>query len=107
MAARTLNILVGIWLFISAFAWVHTPASLTSTWICGVLCVLIALIATRVAPVRYLNVALGAWVFVSAFVLGHNEATLWNNVLVGIAIVVLAVTPSERLNMPAGRTHPA
>jgi hypothetical protein len=107
MAARTLNILVGIWLFISAFVWAHSPALLNSTWICGVLCVIIALIATRVATVRYLNVVLGAWVFVSPFVLGHNNATLWNNVLVGIAIVLLALTPSERLNMPAGRTRPA
>lgn len=101
MAARTLNILLGIWLFISAFAWTHPPAQRASTWICGVLCVIIALVATRVAAVRFLNVVVGAWVFLSAFVLGHGNATLWNNVLVGIAIVLLAVTPSERLNMPA------
>src|SRR3954464_12297577 len=107
MAARTINVLLGIWLFISAFVWTHTPASLNSTWICGVLGVIIARIATRVATVRYLNVVLGAWVFISAFVLGHNNATLWNNVLVGIAILLVAVTPSERLNMPARTTRPA
>jgi SPW repeat-containing protein len=107
MAARTVNILLGIWLFISAFVWAHNPAQLGNTWICGVLCVVIALIATRVATARYLNVVLGAWVFISTFILGHGNATLWNNVLVGIAIALLAITPSERLNMPAGRTRPA
>jgi hypothetical protein len=107
MAARTLNMMLGIWLFISAFVWTHNPTQLGNTWICGVLCVVIALIAMRVATARYLNVVLGAWVVVSTFILGHGNPTLWNNVLVGIAIVLLALTPSERLNMPAGTTRPA
>lgn len=108
MAARSLNILLGIWLFISAFAWAHSTPQLTNTWILGVLCVLFALLALRVAPARYLNTALAVWLFVSAFVLpGSSHGTLWNNVLVAIAIFVVSLAPSDRLQRPANTPRTA
>jgi hypothetical protein len=100
MAARTVNVLLGIWLFISAFVWNHNLAQRTNTWICGVLVVIFALLATRAPAARFVNVVLGAWLFVSAFFLGPNHGTVWNNALVGIAVLLLALTPSERLSMP-------
>jgi hypothetical protein len=100
MAARTINILLGIWLFISAFAWPHDLAQRTNSWICGVLCVAFALLALRVPRARWLNLILGGWVFVSAFFLGQSHGTLWNNVLVGVAVVLVALTPPERFDVP-------
>jgi hypothetical protein len=97
-----LNILLGIWLFISAFVWTHSQAQLTNTWILGVLCVVFALIAMRMQQVRYLNTALAVWLFISAFALpGSSRATVWNNALVAIAIFVVSLAPSDRLQMPA------
>lgn len=96
MAARTLNVILGIWLFISAFAWQHTTAQFTNTWILGVLCVIFALIAMRVPQVRYVNTILAIWLFISAFALPHaNAATQWNNCLVAIAIFIVSLVPTE------------
>ena len=101
MAARTLNILLGIWLFISAFIWTHSQAQLTNTWILGVLCVAFALIATRVEQVRYLNTALAVWLFISAFALNsQSRGTMWNNALVAVAIFIISLAPPDRLQLP-------
>lgn len=101
MAPRTLNVLLGIWLFISAFSWSHGSAQQTNTWILALLCVVFAVIAMRVAQVRYLNTALAVWLFISAFALpAQSHGTVWNNALVAIAIFVLSLMPSERLQIP-------
>src|SRR5919206_2465218 len=78
--ARWLNLLLGIWLFISAFVWDHTPAERTNTWILGVLCVVFALCAMSISTARWLNTALAVWLFISVWALPHRElATMWNN----------------------------
>jgi hypothetical protein len=93
---RVINVILGIWLFISAFAWPHTQAQVTNTWILGALCVVFALIAMSVPWVRYLNTLLAIWLFVSAWALPTiSVGTIWNNVLVAIAIFVVSLVPSE------------
>ncbi len=96
MAARTLNVILGIWLFISAFVWPHDAAQMTNTWILGVLCVVFALIALGVPKARYLNTVLAIWLFVSAYaLLDVSRGTVWNNVLVAIAVFVFSLIPTE------------
>jgi hypothetical protein len=93
---RIVNVVLGVWLFISAFLWPHTQAQLTNTWVCGVLCVIFALIAMAVPWVRYLNTLLAIWLFISAWALPTmNAGTIWNNVLVSIAIFVASLIPTE------------
>jgi hypothetical protein len=93
---RMVNIVLGVWLFLSAFLWPHTQAQLTNTWIVGVLCVIFALIAMAVPWVRYLNTLLAIWLFISAWALPMGSpGTIWNNVLVAIAIFVASLIPSE------------
>jgi hypothetical protein len=107
MGARTANVILGIWLFISAFVWTHSQAQLTNTWILGVLCVVFALIAMRVEQFRYLNTALAIWLFISAFALyTHSHGTLWNNALVAIAIFIASLAPSDRLRLPTHSQTP-
>jgi hypothetical protein len=92
---RILNAIIGVWLFISAFVWTHSQAQLTNTWICGVLCVVFALIATAVPPARYLNTLLAIWLFISAWALPTASAgTIWNNVLCAIAIFIVSLVPN-------------
>ncbi|HTO98407.1 MAG TPA: SPW repeat protein [Myxococcales bacterium] len=106
MAARTLNILVGVWLFISTFCWAHSQAQMTNTWILGVLCVVFALVAMRTEWMRYLNTALATWLFISAFVLpSTSRGTVWNNALVAVAIFVISLAPSDRLLIPQKTAH--
>ncbi len=108
MAARTINLLLGIWLFISAFVWPHDAAQMTNTWILGVLCVIFALIAMRVERVRFLNTLLAIWLFISAFALpAQSRATVWNNVLVAIAVFLISLAPQDRLSLPTRTPRPA
>jgi hypothetical protein len=96
MPARTLNVILGVWLFISAFAWPHTPASFTNTWLVGLLVVIFALIAMRTPSTRYVNTALAIWLFISAFALPRaSVATAWNNALCAIAIFILSLVPGS------------
>jgi hypothetical protein len=96
MSARVINVILGVWLFISAFAWQHSPQQLTNTWVLGVLCVAFALIALAMPQARYLNTVLAVWLFISAFVLPRaNSGTVWNNALVAIAIFLASLSPGE------------
>ncbi len=95
-AARGVNYLLGIWLFLSAFVWDHGIAQRTNTWILGVLCVAFALIAIHTPAVRRLNTALSIWLFISVWALPHHSrATMWNNAIVAIVVFLLSLVPSE------------
>jgi hypothetical protein len=99
--ARVLNVLLGIWLFISAFAWPHSAAQRTNTWIVGVLCVIFALAAMAMSSARYLNTVLAIWLFISAWALPTvSVGTIWNNVLVSIAIFIVSLVPSAAGERP-------
>ena len=94
--ARGIMILLGIWLFISAFIWPHTMEERTNAWICGVIAVIFALVAMRTPQARYVNTALAIWLFISTFALPRiSVGTAWNNVLVAIAIFIVSLLPSD------------
>jgi hypothetical protein len=104
---RIINVILGVWLFISAFAWPHSHAQMTNTWICGVLCVLFALISMAVPWVRYLNTALAIWLFISAWALPTlSPGTVWNNVLCAIAIFIVSLVPTGATTGFIGTTAP-
>lgn len=92
---RALNVILGIWLFISAFVWPHTSAQMTNTWILGVLAVVFALIAWFAAPpARFLNTLLAIWLFISAWALPRvSVGTVWNNVIVAILLFIFSLVP--------------
>ncbi len=93
--ARIVNIVLGVWLFISAFLWPHTYAQMSNTWILGALCVVFALVAMKVPEARYLNTILAVWLFISVWALPSiSLATMWNNALVGVAIFLVSLAPS-------------
>ena len=92
--ARIANVVLGVWLFISAFLWQHSYAQRTNTWILGVLCVAFALIAMRVAEARYLNTLLAIWLFISVWALPSiSSGTRWVNALTAIAIFAVSLAP--------------
>jgi hypothetical protein len=96
--ARAFSLLLGVWLFISAFLWPHTAFQMTNTWICGVVAVVLAAVAMRVPRVRYGNTLLSVWLFISAFALPSTSmGTIWNNVIVSIALFVASLVPTEEI----------
>lgn len=89
--ARVVNLVIGVWLFISAFVWPHTVQSRTNTWVLGLLVVVFALVSMAQPTARWLNTLAAIWLFFSTLAIFHTEAaTVWNNVIV--AIVVFAVS---------------
>lgn len=93
--SRIVNVILGAWLFISAFVWPHTMAQRTNTWIVGALCVLFALVATSAPRIRYLNTILAIWLFISVWALPSiSLGTIWNNVIVAIATFIVSLVPS-------------
>lgn len=99
-SARALNIVLGVWLFISAFVWMHTGPQFNNAWIVGALTVVIGGIALAAPNVRFFNTALAVWLFISAFALPTlMAATVWNSVIVAIAVFVLSLVsgmPTQR-----------
>ena len=95
--ARGINIIAGIWLFISAFILPHESAMFTNTWILGILAVIFAIVAMRFSGVRFLNTLLAIWLFISAFALPHvSNAPVWNNAIVAIVIFIISLVPPGR-----------
>lgn len=94
---RVLNVILGVWLFISAFIWPHSQAQMTNTWILGVLAVVFALVSMYVAAqARYLNTLLAIWLFISAFALPRvSVGTVWNNAIVAILMFVFSLIPAR------------
>lgn len=106
IAARGVNIVLGVWLFISAFVWVHTGAQMTNTWIVGILVALFGAIAVRFPQARWVNTALAIWLGISLWVLPTFAATFWNNLIVGLAVLVASLIPGEATGTTAGRRAP-
>jgi hypothetical protein len=102
-----LMVVIGVWLFISAFAWPHSTAQMNNTWIMGILCVVFALVSMAVPWVRYLNTVLAVWLFISAWALPmESVGTVWNNVLCAIAIFVLSLLAGGAVVRPhLGQRH--
>ncbi len=100
VAARYVNIVVGAWLFISAFLWRHTDPSRTNTWIVGLLAVIFAAIALRSPQVRFVNTVLAVWLFFSTLSIYHvSGGTLWNNLIVAIVMFVVSLVPSSPVDI--------
>jgi hypothetical protein len=98
MTARIFNVLMGLWLFASAFVLPQGRAQLASTAICGALTVLFAAYTSYDVRSRYLTSAVGALVVVLAFALHPlGSATFWHNGIMGISIGVAAWADQGRL----------
>jgi hypothetical protein len=97
-SSRYLNILVGLWLFVSAFVLRHSATQFTNTWVMGIIVAAIAALALAWPAIRYLNTLAGAWLIISAFALPAITAgARWNNFICGIVVVVLSLAeaPTE------------
>jgi SPW repeat len=107
-SSRYLNIIVGIWLFVSAFVWRHSAAQFTNTWVMGIIVAAVAALALTWPTIRYLNTLAGAWLIISAFALPTITAgTRWNNFIVGIVVVVLSLAGAPSIATQVRRTRAA
>lgn len=92
---RWVNLLIGIWLIISAFAWYHTAGAQTNTWIVGALIAIASIWAMFAPSARFLNTIFAIWLFFATLVIHHGStATVWNNLIAAVVVFVLSLIPS-------------
>lgn len=104
--ARGINVALGLWLFLSAFIWVHSGAQFTNTWLVGLGIAAVAAIGFAVPKIHWVNTALAAWLIISVFALPTLVgATFWNNLLVGIASFIVSLVPFATEQRTTRRTR--
>jgi hypothetical protein len=104
-SAALIDVLVGIWLVVSAFAWPHPAALRTDTWVVGALVVLCSLLAGPLPLLRYLNAALAVWLVASTLALGHDHlGTVSNNLIAAVLVFSVSVARSSTLPRPGHST---
>jgi hypothetical protein len=87
---------LGIWLFISAFVWPHTPAQRADTWIVGVVFVIFSALAMSDDRLRFVNTLASVWLFIYTLAAPHvTSATLWNNLIVAAVVFALSLVPGK------------
>lgn len=95
--ANGINLLLGIWLFISP--WTLSANLATGQlaanwnfWIVGAIVATVAVMALNAMEPweEWTNLILGAWMFVSPWVLGYanSESYFWNAILVGAVVFI-------------------
>jgi hypothetical protein len=94
-----INVVLGVWLCISAAFLAHTPAATTNTMFLGLSIFLVAFLAMGIDRLRRFNAVLGAWAIVSPFVLGYmNSGEALNEVVVGMVVVAVALWTPRQLS---------
>lgn len=94
--ARIASLILGAWLFVSAFLWPHGASQFTNTWLLGVLIVAFSLVAMAYSQARYLLTAAAIWLFISVWVLPTTmTGTQWNNALVAVLVFLFSLVPGR------------
>ena len=100
------DVIVGIWLIIAAFALPHVAAATASDFVIGILLIafsfwMLSSVQTQVPAV--LNILCGIWLIIAPFVLAYRAAgPTWNDVVCGI-IALIAAAAAMR-TVPRTRT---
>lgn len=104
--ARWVNLVLGTWLFFSAFLWPHARTQ-TETWMLGALIAIFAVLASALPAVRRLNSFAALWLLVSTLAHARGDrATLLNNCLVAIAVFVVSLVGPSTLERRRDRRPP-
>jgi hypothetical protein len=89
---RALNVLLGAWLFASAFVWQHQGNVAFNNLVCGLVVAASALCAIWAPPFRWVNVGIAAWlVYCAAFFDYGSELTRLHDLALAGAIFVVAM----------------
>jgi len=93
---RLATVTLGLWLFLSAHVWPHTPISRTNTWVLGLVIATLAAVGTPSPTLRAISTVPAIWLFFSAFWMAHvTDATRWNNAVVAVLVLILASVPTR------------
>jgi hypothetical protein len=101
---RTAMIILGVWLFASAFLWPHAPEQRLNAAVVGAAVVAIEIAALEAWPwIFVVDVALSIWLFVALWVLpGTTAGLMVNNMLVAVLMFGFSVIPPTERDLARG-----
>ncbi len=100
-----INVVVGMWLVVSAFAWPHPAALRADTWVVGALITVCSLLVAPVPLLRYVNAALAVWLVATTLALGRNHlGTVSNNLIAAVLVFSVSLAQSSTLPRPGHST---
>ena len=104
---RWVSLVIGAWVFISAFVWPHTVGERADTWILGALIFLTSIGAMYAPGVRFLNTLFAVWLFFATLIIGHTQpGTVWSNCIAAVIVFIMSLIPSHSTTVPAGGQLP-
>ncbi len=104
MPARTLGLILSLWLFLSAFVWSRSPASFANACVVGLLAAASSLAGMAAPRARFVATALSTWLLASAFILPRRSPiAFWNDLAVAALMVLLSLVPGT-MYMPVRHT---
>jgi len=105
MPARTLGLMLSLWLFFSAFAWHRSAEGFANAWLVGLFAGVASVAGMRSPRARFVGTALSAWLVASAFILPRGSpVAFWNDVAVGAFMFLLSLVPGT-LYLPVEQLH--
>ena len=114
--AATINLLAGIWLFVSPWVYLaYRNSDSWNNWIVGAVIVILALIRLgnplEARGVSVVNMLLGIWTFASPWIYGYTGYTgrFINSLCVGVVVFAFGVVGSSlgrRTAMTSGPNEP-
>jgi len=88
---RAANVLLGAWLFASAFLWQHQDNVAFNDWVCGLIIAASALSAIWVPPFRWVSTGLAVWVgFCAVTFVYHSEPTRVHDLALAAAVALVS-----------------
>ncbi len=106
MLTRLTNVVLGLAVAASAFAWPPSDVGFWHYLVLGLLVVVVALASIWWQSVRWLNVALGVWLFFSGWVFSRM-GNFYVSMGAGTLILLLALVPTAarpRITVPTRRS---
>jgi hypothetical protein len=93
-----LNVVLGAWLIVSAFAWAHGFDELLVSVLVGALLFASGTAGFVAEDLRFVEAMLAGLLLIAAFVLPHQLAgTPWNDAIVAVTVMALSLAPEERV----------
>lgn len=104
MAARLVNILIGIWLMAAPAVLGYGDPAAAIDRIAGPTVAAIAMVAISGAtrPLRWLNLLIGLWLVAAPLVLGYDLEPFLNSTACGLAVAALSAVRGKVTNSFAG-----
>lgn len=105
------NLILGIWLFISPWCLHATMTPAWNLWVLGVIVVVMALWALAspaMAFPEWVNVIAGIWLFIAPWVLGFytvSYASAWDQWIVGVIVFILSIWVATTMGGTSSTTH--